>query len=114
MKPKMSNNIFFVALVCILLQTFIVSHTNAGKLIKRQANYPQNVDFSTMKFTKNPPTNGRRFDAAKEAMNLVTTIDLPTCRCVNTLLSGIFFNIEDEPQIKFNIIISIIVKVILV
>ena len=105
MNPKTSNNIFFVALVCILLQTFIVSHTNAGKLIKRQANYPQNVDFSTMKFTKNPPTNGRRFDAAKEAMNLVTTIDLPTCRCVNTLLSGIFFNIEDEQQIKFDIII---------
>ena len=33
---------------------------------------------------QNFPSN-KKFDAAKQAMNLITMIDLPTCRCVNTL-----------------------------
>ena len=49
------------------------------------ANFNMNpqTKFSQMR-GQNFPSN-KKFDAAKQAMNLITMIDLPTCRCVNTL-----------------------------
>jgi hypothetical protein len=68
----------------ILLQLFITLNTIS--VAWASFNHPQ-MELSKMKF-RNPGNNGQSFYSAKEAMNLVTTIDLTTCRCINTFVAG--------------------------
>ena len=70
-----------VALFYILFQLFI---TLNSKLALANFNHPQ------MKF-RNPGNHGQGPYTAKQAMDLVTTIDLPTCRCINTFVAGKYY-----------------------
>ena len=52
------------------------------------ANLNTNPQMALSKIrVQNYPSNNK-FDEAKQAMSLITMIDLPTCRCVNNLLPG--------------------------
>ena len=68
----------------ILLQLLITFNT---KSVARANFVHAQKEFSKIKF-RNPGNNGQRFFTAKDAMNLVTTIDLSTCRCMNTFVPG--------------------------
>ena len=80
--PKISFH-FAVLLISIQLSFNYVRYSYGFT----NFNMNQHRTLSQMR-TPNFPQN-KKFDAAKQAMNLITMIDLPTCRCVNTLSAGL-------------------------
>ena len=80
--PKISFHLAFL-LISIQLSFNYVRYLNGIA----NFNMNQHRTLSQMR-TPNFPQN-KKFDAAKQAMNLITMIDLPTCRCVNTLSAGL-------------------------
>ena len=80
--PKISFH-FAVLLISIQLSFNYVRYSYGFA----NFNMNQHRTLSQMR-TPNFPQN-KKFDVAKQAMNLITMIDLPTCRCVNTLSAGL-------------------------
>ena len=71
---------------CLILQIYIfcfhpkVVNGNTQFYNTKRSGIHHTKIVPQIKPTLNAP---RRFDAAKEAMKLITRVDLPTCRCVN-------------------------------
>ena len=80
----MPNNNIGYSLLFIFLQ-LSMNYVNSSLGF---ANFNTNPQMALSKMrVQNHPSN-KKFDAAKQAINLITTIDLPTCRCVNILVPG--------------------------
>ena len=79
--PKINFHIAFL-LISIQLSFNYVSYLYGF------ANFNMNQHRTLSQMRAPNFSQNKKFDAAKQAMNLITMIDLPTCRCVNTLTAG--------------------------